>query len=73
MKKLWKDAKNGNRVAIVDFIAYVVLAFCMGLATSIALGGVVLLLAHDPHAPGAAEVEAQNAVLPAVHTPLGVR
>ncbi len=73
MNKLWIDAKSGNRVAIVDLIAYVVLAFCTGLATSIALGGMVLLLAHDPQVSGAAEAEARNAFLPAVHTPLGVR
>ncbi|MBI3140445.1 MAG: hypothetical protein HYZ19_01110 [Rhodocyclales bacterium] len=34
-----------NRLAVVDLIAFVVLAFSIGLATSVALGGAVLLLA----------------------------
>jgi Ca-activated chloride channel family protein len=44
------DIKARNRLAIVDLIAYVVLAFGIGLATAVALGGVVLLLAHDAQA-----------------------
>jgi Ca-activated chloride channel family protein len=50
MNTLWEGAKTGNRLAVLDLIAYVVLAFGIGLATAVALGGVVLLLAHDAQA-----------------------
>lgn len=39
-----------RKLLFVELIAKVVLAFAIGLATSIALAGVVLLLAHDAHA-----------------------
>ena len=39
-----------SRLLVVELIAKVALAFAIGLATSIALAGVVLLLAHDAHA-----------------------
>lgn len=50
MNTLWEGAKTGNRLAVVDLIAYVVLAFGIGLATAVTLGGVVLLLANDARA-----------------------
>jgi Ca-activated chloride channel family protein len=50
MNTLSADVKARNRLAVVDLIAYVVLAFGIGLATAVALGGVVLLLAHDAQA-----------------------
>ena len=39
-----------KQLMVVELVAKVVLAFAIGLATSIALAGVVLLLAHDAHA-----------------------
>ncbi|MBZ0126723.1 MAG: hypothetical protein K8F32_10160, partial [Rhodocyclaceae bacterium] len=39
-----------RKLLFVELIAKVVLAFAIGLATSIALAGVVLLLAHDAQA-----------------------
>ena len=42
---------NGRRkLMVVELVAKVALAFAIGLATSIALAGVVLLLAHDAQA-----------------------
>ncbi len=46
-KTLWRDAKTGDRLAIVDFVAYIVLGFFTGLAASVALGSVVLLLSQN--------------------------
>lgn len=59
MNALWAGARTGNRLAVVDLIAYVVLAFGIGLATAVALGGVVLLLAHDAQAAAAVQQAAQ--------------
>lgn len=39
-----------RKLLLVELVAKVVLAFAIGLATSIALAGAVLLLAHDAHA-----------------------
>lgn len=61
MNALWAGARTGNRLAVVDLIAYVVLAFGVGLATAVALGGVVLLLAHDAQAAAAATQDAAGA------------
>lgn len=44
------DTRTRDRLVIVDLIAYVVLAFGIGLATAVVLGGVVLLLAQDARA-----------------------
>lgn len=43
-------ARHG-RLAVVDLIAFIVLAVCIGLGASIALGGAVILLAGDTAAP----------------------
>jgi hypothetical protein len=47
-----QSASNGShgRLAVVELIAKIVLAFGVGLAVSMALAGVVLLLAHDAQA-----------------------
>lgn len=45
-----------TRLALLDLIAYVVLAACIGLATSITLGGVVMLLAQGADAASPREV-----------------
>ena len=39
-------AQNG-RMAVVDLVAFIVLAVCIGLGTGIALGGAVILLSGD--------------------------
>ncbi|MEW5890597.1 MAG: hypothetical protein AB1768_16525 [Pseudomonadota bacterium] len=64
-----------SRLAILDLVAYVVLAACIGLATSITLGGVVILLAQGADAatsrevrmpPDATRAAAERATLPGV-------
>ncbi len=47
---LLAKVKRGNRLAVVDFIAYVLLAFFSGLAIALTLGGVALLLAQNAEA-----------------------
>jgi hypothetical protein len=44
------DRGSQSRLAVVDFVAYVVLVFSLGLAVALALGAVVLLLAGDAQA-----------------------
>jgi len=44
LNTLWRDAKTGNQLAIIDFLAYVLLGFFISLSIAIVLGGVVLLL-----------------------------
>lgn len=58
MRTLMPACAVTSRLAVVDIIAHVVLAFGIGLATAIALAGVVLLLAHG--ADGAEVAEAQT-------------
>ncbi len=41
---------NRSKLLVVELVAKIVLAFAIGLAASIALAGVVLLLAHDAQA-----------------------
>ena len=50
MNTLSAGAKNSRRLVVVDVIAYVVLAFGIGLATAVTLAGVVLLLAQEAQA-----------------------
>lgn len=45
-----------SRLAILDLIAHVVLAAGIGLATSIALAGVVILLAEETDSASAQEM-----------------
>lgn len=56
-----------RRLLLVELVAKIVLAFAIGLATSIALAGAVLLLAHDARASEPAPMqplEAQQGTLP---------
>jgi len=39
------SAQSNTRLIVVDFIAYVAMAFAIGLATSLALAAAVLMLA----------------------------
>ena len=50
MNTLSAGAKTTKRLVVVDIIAYVVLAFSIGLATAVSLAGVVLLLAQEAQA-----------------------
>jgi len=50
MNTLTAVISGRRRLMVVELVAKVVLAFAIGLATSIALAGVVLLLAHDAQA-----------------------
>ena len=44
LNTLWRDAKTGEQLAIIDLLAYVVLGFFISLSIAIVLAGVVLLL-----------------------------
>ncbi|MBE7423645.1 MAG: marine proteobacterial sortase target protein [Zoogloeaceae bacterium] len=50
MNTLTAVISGRKRLMVVELVAKVVLAFAIGLATSITLAGVVLLLAHDAQA-----------------------
>lgn len=50
MNTLSAGGKAAKRLVVVDLIAYVVLAFSIGLATAVSLAGVVLLLAQEAQA-----------------------
>ena len=50
MNTLSAGGKTARRLVVVDIIAYVVLAFSIGLATAVSLAGVVLLLAQQAQA-----------------------
>ena len=50
MNTLSAGGKTAKRLVVVDIIAYVVLAFSIGLATAVSLAGVVLLLAQQAQA-----------------------
>lgn len=50
MNTLTAVISGRRKLMLVELVAKVVLAFAIGLATSIALAGVVLLLAHDAQA-----------------------
>jgi len=50
MNTLTAVISGRRKLMVVELVAKVVLAFAIGLATSIALAGVVLLLAHDAQA-----------------------
>ena len=50
MNTLSAGGKAARRLVVVDVIAYVVLAFGIGLATAVTLAGVVLLLAQEAQA-----------------------
>ncbi|MDR2000727.1 MAG: hypothetical protein LBP94_04245 [Zoogloeaceae bacterium] len=52
----------GKKPPLVELLAKVVVAFAIGLATSIALAGVVLLLAHDAQAANLAAINMDYAV-----------
>jgi hypothetical protein len=72
-----------SRLAILDLVAYVLLAACIGLAASITLGGVVMLLAHGADTASPREVHmsldagrtgaAERATLPPINEDRGAR
>ncbi|GAB1413434.1 marine proteobacterial sortase target protein [Candidatus Desulfobacillus denitrificans] len=57
MNTLTAVISGRRKLMLVELVAKVVLAFAIGLATSIALAGIVLLLAHDAQA---AELQAMK-------------
>lgn len=59
MSVLSAGEKGRSKIAVVELIAHIVLAFGIGLATAITLAGVVLLLAHDAQAANVAMPAAQ--------------
>lgn len=87
MNTLSAGGKAARRLVVVDVIAYVVLAFAIGLATALSLAGVVLLLAQEaqaaefvPMKPGEAQQgtlllksEGSTLAVPAVATDAEIR
>jgi len=63
MRTLTQAVAAPSRLAMVDIIAHVVLAFGIGLATAISLAGVVLLLVHGAENPEAGSNSGVHAVV----------